>query len=172
MVRGENLNYGRIFKDYKDELELALIQNSAVECELYSIIASVLRESESGREVSLRDVSARRTTQNSVYLKGEAGFPDFVVLKREKIKNAPILGCIEIKKPDVELKRTEQISGHINSYSKVIYTNGLMWQFFNKKELVIEISVGEYVVSEETIKWKSNTEWFKLLEQIDNFKWI
>ena len=42
------LNYGRIFSDYKEELELALIQNCAVECELYSIVASVLRESESG----------------------------------------------------------------------------------------------------------------------------
>lgn len=69
------LNYGRIFSDYKEELELALIQNCAVECELYSIVASVLRESESGRKVSIRDVSARRTTTESSYLKGESGFP-------------------------------------------------------------------------------------------------
>lgn len=69
------MNYGRIFSDYKEELELALIQNCAVECELYSIVASVLRESESGRKVSIRDVSARRTTTESSYLKGESGFP-------------------------------------------------------------------------------------------------
>ena len=56
------MNYGRLYSDYKDEIELAWIQNSAVECELYSIIANIIRESENGRKISLRDVSARRTT--------------------------------------------------------------------------------------------------------------
>lgn len=165
------MNYGRIYSDYKDELELALIQNSAVECELYSIIASVIRESESGRKISLRDVSARRTTEQSRYLKGESGFPDFVVLKREKIKNAKIFGCVEIKRPDVELEQTEQISGHVNSYINVIYTNGLTWQFFKKNGKMREISLGIYC-HEGMIKWNKDSEWFKLLKQIDDFKWI
>ncbi len=164
------MNYGRIYSDYKDELELALVQNCAVECELYSIIASVLRESESGRCVSIRNVSTRRTTANSIYLKGKSGFPDFVVLKREKIEKAQILGCIEIKRPDVELNQTDQISGHINSYNKMIYTNGLVWQFFEHNKEMEEICLGSYTDNKD-IKWNNNSNWFKLLEKIDSFKW-
>ena len=32
------------YEDYKEEIELALIQNACVEIELYSIIASMIRE--------------------------------------------------------------------------------------------------------------------------------
>lgn len=169
MVGGEKVNYGRIFSDYKDELELALIQNSAVECELYSIIASVLRESESGRAISLRDVSARRTTKNSKYLKGESGFPDFVVLEREKRRNARILGCVEIKRPDVKLVQNDQIDGHIMSYKKVIYTNGLLWRFYDNNG-VEEYELGKFI--DGAIKWNVSRSWFVLLNKIDSFKWI
>lgn len=55
----------RNFNDYKEEIELMHVQNSAVECELYSIIAILIRESEQGRNISLRDVSVRRTTEDS-----------------------------------------------------------------------------------------------------------
>ena len=163
------MNYGRIFSDYKEELELALIQNCAVECELYSIVASVLRESESGRNVSIRDVSARRTTTQSSYLKGESGFPDFVVLKREKIKHAPILGCVEIKRPDVNLTYTDQLDGHVLSYRKVIYTNGLVWQFFEPGKKMEEICLGSY--TEQDIQWDDASHWFQLLKKIDSFQW-
>ncbi len=164
------MNYGRSYNDYKDELELALVQNCGVECELYSIIVSVLRESDCGRCVSIRDVSTRRTTNNSSYLKGESGFPDFVVLKREKIRKAKILGCIEIKRPDVKLEQTDQINGHIISYKKMIYTNGLVWKFFELGKDPEEICLGSYI-NNTTIQWNSNEKWFKLLNKIDSFEW-
>lgn len=77
------MSISKDYNDYKDEIELALIQNSGVEIELYSIIACILRESSRGREISLRDVSHRRTTTVSERLKGDSGFPDFVVLSRK-----------------------------------------------------------------------------------------
>ena len=133
------MNYGRFYSDYKDEMELAIVQNCGVECELYSIIVSLLRESESGRCVSIRDVSSRRKTDNSKYLLGNAGFPDFVVLRREKIKEAKILGCVEIKRPAEKLVQTDQIDGHNKSYRKVIYTNGLVWIFFERGKKIEEL---------------------------------
>lgn len=164
------MNLGRIYSDYKDEIELAWIQNSAVECELYSIIASVIRESESGRIISLRDVSARRTTENSKELKSDAGFPDFVVLKRTKEKKALKFGCIEIKRPAVELDMTEQIEKHIDKFGKVIYTNGLLWEFYDhEKNSVWKCKLGE--ICNGSIKWQPINEWFSLLEKIDNISW-
>ena len=40
------MSVAREFDDYKEEIELAFIQNACVEIELYSIIASIFRESQ------------------------------------------------------------------------------------------------------------------------------
>ena len=39
------MSIARDFDDFKEEIELAFAQNACVEIELYSIIASVIRES-------------------------------------------------------------------------------------------------------------------------------
>ena len=85
----------RNFEYYKEEIELALIQNAGVEIELYSIVASMIRESPNTSPLSIRDVSARRKSDISMKFYGQAGFPDFVVLAREKDSNAKLYGCIE-----------------------------------------------------------------------------
>ena len=165
------MNYGRRYSDDKDELELALIQNSAVECDMYSIIASILRESENGKIISLRDVSVRRTTESSERLKGKSGFPDFVVLERVKAYNAKILGCVEIKRPTIELEMDDQIKGHIQSYGKVMYTNGLVWSFFDGDETSNwECELG--TIENDIIQWNTSKKWFELLEYIDMIKWF
>ena len=84
------------YETFKEEIELAMIQNCIVECELYSLLAEIIRGTKSGKEISLRDVSVRRKTKLSMWLHGAAGFPDFVVLKREKKRNATRYGCVEI----------------------------------------------------------------------------
>ena len=43
------------YEDYKEEIELALIQNACVEIELYSIIASMIRESNNTCKLSVRE---------------------------------------------------------------------------------------------------------------------
>lgn len=78
-------------------------------------------------------------------LEGEAGFPDFVVLERKKSRDAAKYGCIEAKRPYDNMEITEQIEGHLNSYGKVIYTNGLVWKFYKeKKENEKVYTVGKY----------------------------
>lgn len=166
------MNYGRCFSDYQEELELAWIQNSAVECELYSIVASVIRESESGKGISLRDVSTRRTTENSKYLKGDSGFPDFVVLERSKSKNAKKYGCIEIKRPEISIDETSdlQLRGHIKSFGKVIYTNGLLWIFYDKSDSAVwKCELGKIV--DESFKWERVNKWHELLGNLDEIEW-
>lgn len=167
------MNYERFFCDYKDELELAFFQNSAVECELYSVVASIIRTTEGGRKISLRDVTARRTTINSKPLKGIRGFPDFVVLKREKQQpqKEDIYGCVEIKNPFIELNLNGgQIEGHINSYKKVLYTNGLKWIFIENRQVLWEKSLG--TVINNIIQWDDAKCWFDLLNGLDSIEWI
>lgn len=169
------MSISRIFSTYKDEIELSLIQNSIVECELYSIVANVLRDCEQGSAISLRDVTARRTTDKSIQLKGDGGFPDFVILERTKSGTAKKLGCIEIKRPFAKFD-PEQLKGHINSFPRVLITNGLLWRLYKpykpEKEIEIEweISLGE-IDERGQIKWEDNKKWYELLQNLDETKW-
>ena len=103
------------YETFKEEIELAMIQNCIVECELYSLLAEIIRGTKSGEKISLRDVSVRRKTKLSMWLHGAAGFPDFVVLERKKSRDARRYGCVEIKCPGKSniLRITKQVKGHI-----------------------------------------------------------
>lgn len=158
------------FKDYQDEIDLALSQNACVEIELYSIIACIIREGSNGSKISLRDVSSRRISGISKKYYGDSGFPDFVVLERKKY-NANILGCIEIKMPKRMLEDNSiQIKGHLNYFHKVIYTNGLVWKYYNNKINEWTCTLGEYKNS--VITWeKDEKKWNELLKNLDSIIW-
>ena len=87
------MSIARNFDDFKEEIELAFIQNACVEIELYSLIASVIRESKNKQKLSVRDVSSRKRSEISAKYYGLSGFPDFVLLERKKVQDALIYGC-------------------------------------------------------------------------------
>lgn len=161
------------FCEYKDEIELVQAQNR-VECDLYSIIAQIIRESAQGGSISLRDVSVRRKTKFSRPFRGSFGFPDFVIRAREKSNDAQILGAVEAKylTEDLDLEKyLEQLEAHIEFYKLVIYTNGLVWRFYdgNNSEKNWEISLGEAV--NNYFKWASEKQWRNLLTKLNNIMW-
>ncbi|EGD46175.1 hypothetical protein Cpap_0469 [Ruminiclostridium papyrosolvens DSM 2782] len=171
---GKHLPLANNFTVYKDEIELIQAQNR-VECDLYSIIANIIRISKQGGNISLRDVSVRRTTDFSRSFKGDVGFPDFVIRTREKSENAAILGAVEIKYIGLNLEDyIEQLNGHIDFYKQVIYTNGIEWRFYHldqlgNKKLIWEVSLGES--NGEAIIWNDEEKWWDLLVKIDNITW-
>lgn len=162
----------RNFEFYKEEIELAFVQNAGVEIELYSIIASVLRESGNKCKISVRDVSNRRKTDISEKFYGNAGFPDFVVLERKKDSNAKKYGCIEIKMPTISLDKNDiQLEGHIQTFKKVLYTNGIRWIFYEngKDNKVFDETLG--YVQENTIVWNSLEHWKNLIGELESIYW-
>jgi hypothetical protein len=164
------------FKMYKDEIELIRTQNR-VECDLYSIIACIIRESKQGREISLRDVSVRRKTDFSEPFRGKSGFPDFVIRTRDKSKDAGILGAIEAKYVDEDLtleNHLEQLRDHLDFYKRVIYTNGLKWRHyvtdeFQENNFLWETNLGE--IKNGEIIWNKDDKWVELLENLDGITW-
>lgn len=174
---GKHLPLANSFTVYKDEIELIQAQNR-VECDLYSVIACIIRESNQGGSISLRDVSVRRTTDFSRPFKGGAGFPDFVIRTREKNENAAILGAVEIKYIGLDLDLEDyigQLNGHIAFYKQVIYTNGIEWRFYNldefeKEKCIWKVSLGKF--DKEAIIWNNEEKWRDLLNKLDNITWI
>ncbi len=165
-------------KEYKEEIELIDAQNR-VECDLYSIITQIIRDSKQGVNISLRDVSTRRRTKFSKVFTGDSGFPDFVIRTREISNDAEVLGAIEVKyvTENLDLKKhLEQLSGHINFYKQVIYTNGLVWRFYKLDKYKEDGKpVWEFKLAKcekGKIDWVSDDEWEKLLEKLDNIDWL
>ena len=65
--------------------------------------------------------------------------------------------------------KDDQLRGHIKSFRKVIYTNGLNWKFFNRNEKCFDIELGSIIKGK--IKWNEKSNWEKLLNEIDNITW-
>lgn len=106
-------------------------------------------------------------------LEGEAGFPDFVVLEREKSRDAAKYGCIEAKRPYDNMEITEQIEGHLNSYGKVIYTNGLIWKFYKEKKENEKVYIVGSIKSKnkQAIIWEPVDNWYKLMSFLEDWDW-
>lgn len=106
-------------------------------------------------------------------LEGEAGFPDFVVLERKKSRDAAKYGCIEAKRPYDNMEITEQIEGHLNSYGKVIYTNGLIWKFYKVKEKPVkEFCLGCIDPdNQDSVIWEPVDNWYKLMSFLEDWDW-
>ena len=106
-------------------------------------------------------------------LEGEAGFPDFVVLERKKSRDAAKYGCIEAKRPYNNMEITEQIEGHLNSYRKVIYTNGLVWKFYKeKKENEKVYTLGSIKPkNKQAIIWEPVDNWYELMSFLEDWDW-
>ncbi|MGJ7913378.1 hypothetical protein [Neobacillus sp. LXY-1] len=161
------------FDMYTDEIELIQTQNR-VECDLYSIIACIIRERKQSNKISLRDVSARRKSEFSTSFIGNSGFPDFVIRERIKSNNAATLGAIEVKRVGQDLdKHLEQVKGHLISYKRVIYTNGLEWRYYkgsiDSRRWKVELGKKS---SDGKITWDNDNNWKKLLEELDKIEWI
>ncbi|MEH7108295.1 hypothetical protein [Bacillus sp. JJ1764] len=82
---------------------------------------------------------------------------------RERIKsnNAATLGAIEVKRVGQDLdKHLEQVKGHLISYKRVIYTNGLEWRYYkgsiDSRRWKVELGKKS---SDGKITWDNDNNW-------------
>lgn len=176
------------YYDFKREIELIVKQNP-LECELYSIVATIMRERDSSKNISLRDVSG--ITEQSKVLnpkdrkykteEGHYGSSDFLVINPDYLysqgKTNLILGCIEVKAIYLELdkgikQKTSQFNGELETFRKLIYTNGIEWRLYEydsdlkNHKLIWDIILGKYV-HDITLKQSSDLE----ISDTDYIEW-
>ncbi|MDM8534302.1 hypothetical protein QUF55_06305 [Clostridiaceae bacterium HSG29] len=145
-------------EEYMREITLMRKQNYT-EYDMYSVIASLMRERENIKKLSLRDVNRRQGhTKRGRIFYGLSSIPDLVILDIEFVNSenwlddfGNVYGCVEIKNCDAKLfsakkilkqleemsrnltSEEEQLLGEILWYKKVLYTNGLHWILFELK---------------------------------------
>ena len=68
---------------------------------------------------------------------------------------------------------TEQIEGHLNSYGKVIYTNGLIWKFYKVKEKPVkEFCLGCIDPdNQDPVIWEPVDNWYELMSFLEDWNW-
>lgn len=175
------------FKKYKDELNLIVKQNP-LECELYSIIAGILRELYKEREISVRDVSntQKRGKVHSDFFIGDDGPPDLVLVSRNyqwsDSNTSALFGAIEVKFMHKGLPRgkilSKQMKSHLRYFKKVLYTTGLKWRYYEQKDDKIKeiwtVELGVYVdnngICVDSIKWNesADNDWVRLMKNLLN----
>lgn len=158
------------FNWYKEEIDLIKTQNP-VECELYSIIAGIIRSLNTSKNISLRDVSVRRETNRSKQFLSASGFPDFVVVERKLKEEPQVYGAVEAKALGIDLNKgstLRQLQDHIKTFKKVIHTNGYEWLYYNDSfEPEWRISLGN------KRKWHMTAEkdWAELMRMLNDIEW-
>ena len=144
--------------EYENKLN-AVISMAPLECGVQSLIYKLLDETIHSEDVKLLDVS--NFGIKSIFGSLERGTPDLCVVQsdfkyveaeddenwnKEKGKR---LCCIEIKATSEKLPtKITQIAAHIQEYKKVLYTNGLVWIYFDNS---IELT---HETIEKVLPWK------------------
>lgn len=194
------------FNAYKRELDLIVKQNP-IECELYSIIAAILREMFSSKYVSIRDVSALAKQSRSDTIRAEdrkydkrngtKAVADFLVMDPSYTYSNGnkdlIYGCVEAKSIYVTLndQLDDQLTGELETFNKLLYTNGLKWIYYEldkrtgqtSKE---EVELGTYfnfnsnnkipnshgkISGNDDIKWNDENAWNALINMLEKINW-
>ena len=125
------------FYKYENEINNIIDQNPS-EYDLYPLIKNVLNFV-INKELSIRLTGPNRLTTTEQRFCSISAVPDLSILSDDfkyGKEQGHILGVVEVKCYKENLDKKEFLSevlGELLSYSKVIYTNGLEWRYYEYK---------------------------------------
>lgn len=164
-------------ESYIREIKLMKKQNNT-EYDMYSIIASLIRDGKNVENLSIRDVNRRRKSEKGQVFYGLSSVPDFVILDLEfdnnknkgmKIDNIDeIYGCVEIKGVEYDLLSIKDILGKLNIKNKMgeLNSENKIKLGIEEGQLLGEILWYRKLIFTNGIRWKY-CEW----ENIDKENW-
>lgn len=141
--------------DYKkyERILNNIVHQAPLECGVQALVYMLLDEviSQQYTDGEIRVIVADLRNNASVF-GGKGGVPDLCIVDKEfifvdKKVNAEEMvvqkkhrrGCVEVKAvKNVLRKRVKQLAGHIIEYGNVLYTNGLIWEYYCPTDLQIQ----------------------------------
>lgn len=141
------MNYNSYIKKLKEVQDKSHLENaySHIVYQLFEIVLD-------NEKYSIVDTSSLKRTKNKATAPHNViAVPDFVITNKDYFfdgiqKSDDILGCIEIKYSDADVTNPGRLSsisqkkGYLEVYSKIIYTNGWIWRFYDASEKFVEIN--------------------------------
>lgn len=133
-------------KDYERKLN-DIIEKAPMECGVQALVYNFLHELTDHNKLTI--ICSDLRWNDSIY-GGEGGVPDLLVVsdefkymerlkqnateeekKRFRDEKKKRFGCVEVKAVGQHLPQScAQIAGHIYEFGKVLYTNGMVWIYF------------------------------------------
>lgn len=135
-------------KDYEKELN-KVIKQAPLEDGVQTLVYNLLNDIIINKNLSLLIVCNAKKTN---HFKGLGGVPDLVIASKnydyhndeaKKGNKEGLYGCVEVKAAyenlNSKLKYFKQISGDILTYKKVLYTNGIVWRYYELNKSTFNI---------------------------------
>lgn len=164
------------YKYYERKLN-DIIMKCPIEAGVEILVYNVLDNIVESKGLSLVDIN-RLWKDRDPRLTTDAGIPDIAILSSDfqyKTDIGQALGFIEVKATSKSLSETEQIEGQKSGTNHYIYTNGLVWKYYEnhirKWEIFLDESKRNLIVNAQTVS-VSETAFTDLLVRLNNIIWI
>lgn len=147
---------------------------AGIEILVYNVLDYVLKS----KDVALIDIN-RLWKDRDARLTTDAGVPDIAILSKDFVYKSDIgqtYGFVEVKATNRSLSETEQIQGQRAATSHYIYTNGLVWIYYENKatepkwEIVLTKSKARSITQSTTVSI-DKTSFSNLLKALDAIEW-
>ncbi|GFI19247.1 hypothetical protein IMSAG249_01905 [Lachnospiraceae bacterium] len=154
-----------------------IIMKCPIEAGVEILVYNVLDNIVESKGLSLVDIN-RLWKDRDPRLTTGAGIPDIAILSSDfqyKTDIGQVLGFIEVKATSKSLSETEQIEEQKSATNHYIYTNGLVWKYYENHELEWEVFLEESKLNlmgnAKTVSISENS-FTDLLARLNNIIWI
>ncbi len=154
-----------------------VISKCPIEAGVEILVYNLLDEYVNEEKLSLVDINRICKGKDS-RLTTEAGIPDIAVVSKDfrfaEIEQGNVYGLVEVKAAGVSVRKTEQSCGEAKKARHFIYTNGLVWKFYQNGENkdVFNLIEGKKKPHSKSPVVIDEVEFKKLQDYLLNVKWI
>ena len=164
------------YKYYERKLN-DIIQKCPIEAGVEILVYNVLDSIVELKGLSLVDIN-RIWRSKDKRLSTSAGVPDIAVLSDDFVFKSNIgqaLGFIEVKATNKTLSETKQVKGQKSATNHYIYTNGLVWKYYENKKLKWDIALDSYkrpsIIVKNVRVLLEEKEFKNLLIKLNDINW-
>lgn len=153
-----------------------IIAKCPIEAGVEILAYNLLDEIVNKKNATIVDINRLQKNQDK-RITTTGGISDIAVLTNDFVfatETGAVLGLVEIKATNKSLTETEQIMGHINGTRHFIFTNGLIWRYYENHKFMWERKIDSLkrnvILTVKNVK-VDESEFLELVEDLKKIEW-